>query len=104
MYGVVTVFILYRILNRTSPSAALPYPEHAELFQIYTPVYILYIYDHSFFYSVRSFFRLGLSMGCSELEFLGQIASFERLSSGGGSNAPRPALSVRHLDVNANGC
>ena len=25
-------------------------------------------------------------------------------SSGGGSNAPRPALSVRHLDVNADGC
>ena len=27
---------------------------------------------------VRSFFRLGLSMGFSELEFIGQIASFER--------------------------
>ena len=28
MCCVVTVFILYRILNRTSRSAALPYPEH----------------------------------------------------------------------------
>ena len=51
---------------------------------------------------VRSFFRLGLGMGFSKLEFLGQMASFERLL-GGGSNTPRPALSVPHLDVNANG-
>ena len=28
--------------------------------------------------SVRRFFRLGLSTGFSELEFLGQISSFER--------------------------
>ena len=27
---------------------------------------------------IRSFFRLGLSMGFSKLEFLGQIAPFER--------------------------
>ena len=49
-------------------------------------------------------FRFGLTMRLSELEFLGQIASFGRrlraASSGGGSNAPRPALSVPHLDVN----
>ena len=38
-----------------------------------------HIYDNSFFYySVRGFVRLGLRMGCSELELLGQFASFER--------------------------
>ena len=31
-----------------------------------------------FFLFGQEYFRLGLSMGCSELEFLGQIASFER--------------------------
>ena len=36
------------------------------------------MYLSLFFFSVRSFFRLGLSMGFSEQEFLGQIASFER--------------------------
>ena len=37
----------------------------------------MYIYDDFFGGdSVRSVFRLGLSMGFSELEFLGQIASF----------------------------
>ena len=36
------------------------------------------IYDHSFFYSARSFFCPGLIMECSELEFFCQIASFER--------------------------
>ena len=36
---------------------------------------------------LRSFFRLGLSMGFSELEFLGQIASFERRLRGA---APTP--------------
>ena len=39
-------------------------------------------------YLVRSYFRLGLSMGFSKLESLGQIASFERRPPGGGSNAP----------------
>ena len=48
-------------------------------------------------------FRFGLSMGFSKLEFFDQIASFERRLSGGESNAPRPALSVPHLDVNADG-
>ena len=35
------------------------------------------------------------------LEFLGQNRLVRAPSSGGGSNAPRPALSVLHLDVNA---
>ena len=48
----------------------------------------IHIYDDSFWGdSVRSFFRLGLSMGFSELEFLGQIASFERRLRGA---APTP--------------
>ena len=46
-----------------------------------------YIWSFFFLHSVRSFFRLGLSMGCSELEFLGQIASFERRLRGA---APTP--------------
>ena len=36
---------------------------------------------------------------------LGQINSFVRApASGGGSNAPRPAVSVPHIDENADGC
>ena len=35
---------------------------------------------------------------------LGQLASFERRLRGGGSNAPRPAVSVPNLDVKADGC
>ena len=35
---------------------------------------------------------------------LGQIASFKRRRQGGGSNVPRHAVSVPHLDVNADGC
>ena len=38
------------------------------------------------------------------LEFSVKIASFERRLQGGGSNAPRPAVLVPHLDVNADGC
>ena len=41
---------------------------------------------------VRSFFRLGLGMGFSELEFIGQIASFERRLRGGGLQRPSPCL------------
>ena len=37
------------------------------------------------------FFRLGLSMGFSEMEFLGQIASFERRLRG---TAPTPLPSL----------
>ena len=63
----------------------------------------IYIYDDYFWRVLfRIFFRLGLSMGFSELEVLGQIVRAP--SSGGGSNALRPALSVPHLDVNADGC
>ena len=40
-----------------------------------------------FLHSVRSFFCLGLSIGCSELEFRGQIALFERRLRGA---APTP--------------
>ena len=36
-------------------------------------------------------------------KFLGQIASFERCLSWGGSNAPRPALYVMYLASNAYG-
>ena len=56
-------------------------------------------YDHSFFYSVSSFCRLGLSIGCPELEFLGQIAlefSVKSLRSsavfGGRLQRPSPCL------------
>ena len=51
--------------------------------------------------SVRSFFRLGLSMRFSELEFSVSKSFVRAPSSGGGSNAPRPAVSVPHLDVKA---
>ena len=47
-----------------------------------------YIIGYSFFLdSVMFFFRLGLSIRCSELEFLGQTASFERRLRGA---APTP--------------
>ena len=60
------------------------------------------MYDHSFGEGIRSgaFFRLGLSMRFSELD--SRSNSFVRAPfSGGGSNAPDSAVSVPHLDVNA---
>ena len=56
---------------------------------------LLYIYNDSFFGGdrdlVRRFLRLGLSMRFSELEFLGQNASFERRLRGAAST-PLPLL------------
>ena len=50
--------------------------------------------------SVRSFFLSRPQYAITGTGILGQIAP----ASGGGSNAPRPAVSVPHLDVNADGC
>ena len=65
----------------------------------------VYIYNGSLLLGnrnlVRSDFRLGLSIGFSKLELLGQIVFVRKRSSGEASNSPRPALSVPHLDVNA---
>ena len=49
-------------------------------------------------------FGLGLSMRFAELEFSVEYGLVRAPPSGGGSNAPRPAVSVPHIDVNADGC
>ena len=53
---------------------------------------------------VRSFFRLGLSMGLSELEFLGQIASFEHRLCGAAptcSGIPLPNRGFKAVSTTA---
>ena len=76
-----------------------------KLCDTYTSKYIVYmIITPEYFFIVRSSFFLSRPQLLYEilgLEFLGQIASFERRLRGEGLNAPRPALSVLHLDVNA---
>ena len=47
---------------------------------------------------------LGLSMRFAELEFSVEYGLVRAPPSRGGSNAPRPAVSVPHIDVNADGC
>ena len=52
----------------------------------------------------QEFFRLGLSLGFSKQEFLGQIGSFEsRLRGAAPTPLARPAVSVPHVDVKADG-
>ena len=65
----------------------------------------MYLYDHSFFRGFgQEFFFVSASV-CDSRNWNSQSNSFVRApSSGGGSNAPRPAVSVPHLDVNADGC
>ena len=43
-------------------------------------------------------------MRFAELEFSLEYGLDRAPPSGGGSNAPRPAVSVPHIDVNADGC
>ena len=43
-------------------------------------------------------------MRFAELEFSVEYIFVRAPPSGGGSNAPRPAVSVPHIDVNADGC
>ena len=50
------------------------------------------------------FFCLGRSMRFAELEFSVEYSFVRAPPSRGGSNAPRPAVSVPHIDVNADGC
>ena len=61
------------------------------------------VYDHSFFIRSGDFFVSASVWDARNWNFsvksLRSIVVF-----GGGSNAPRPALSVRHLDVDADGC
>ena len=49
-------------------------------------------------------FCLGLSMRFAELEFSVEYGLVRAPPWGGGSNAPRPAVFVPHIDVNADGC
>ena len=49
-------------------------------------------------------FCLGRRMRFAELEFSVEYSLVRAPPSGGGSNAPRPAVSVPHVDVNADGC
>ena len=49
-------------------------------------------------------FCLGLSMRFAELKFSVEYSLVRAPPWGGGSNDPRPAVSVPHIDVNADGC
>ena len=75
------------------------------LYDVYLYMYILRI---KLFFGVgdlvRSFFCLGRSMRFAELEFSVENSFVRAPPSGDGSNAPRPAVSVPHIDVNADGC
>ena len=65
------------------------------------PLYI-YVIIPFFGDSVRVFFFVSASVCDSSRNLNSQSNSFVRApSSGGGSNAPRPAVPVPHLDVNA---
>ena len=57
---------------------------------------------HSFFEGFgQDFFFVSASV-CDSRDWNSRSNSFVRApSSGGGSNAPRPAVSIPHLDVNA---
>ena len=71
---------------------------------IYIYIYISYMIILFFGDSVRSFFFVSASV-CDSRNWNSRSISFVRApSSGGGSNAPRPAVPVPHLDVNADGC
>ena len=98
------LFLLYKILNRTIRITALPYPKHrCRRMPAYIYIIYIYIYDLSFLFG-QQFFFVSASV-CDSRNWNPRSNRFVRSpSSGGGSNAPRPALSVRHLDVNADGC
>ena len=91
MCCVVTVYTLYRVLNRTSRSAALPYPEHG------THSEPLHIY-------LSIFFATGQGFGH---EFLGAVSVLDSRNwnsrfvrapfSVGGSNASCSSSSVPQL-------
>ena len=51
-----------------------------------------------------AFLCLARSMRLAELEFTVENSLVQAPQSGGGGNAPRPAVSVLHIDVNADGC
>ena len=82
-------------------SVRLPYPDP----EVTNPTEHKYTYDHSFFWGFgQEFFFVSASV-CDSRNWNSRSNIFVRaLSSGGGSNAPRPAVSVPHLDVNAGGC
>ena len=60
------------------------------------------IYYHYFFRGFGLVFFFVSASVCDSRNYNSRSNSFVRApSSGGGSNAPRPAVSVPHLDVNA---
>ena len=65
----------------------------------------LYMYEIILFQGFgQEFFFVSASV-CHSRDWNSRSNSFVRApSSGGGSNAPRPAVSVPHIDVNADGC
>ena len=52
----------------------------------------------------QEYFCLGRSMRFAELEFSVEYNLVRAPPSWGGSNTPRPAVFVPHIDVNADGC
>ena len=84
-------------------SAARPYPKHGRR-RIPAPMRspCIHLYDHSFFRGFSQEFSFISASVCDSRNWNSQSNSFGRApSSGGGSNAPHPAVSAPHLDVNA---
>ena len=70
------------------------------LYHTYINIYKIIPWCHGLWSGV---FCLGLSMRFAELDFSVEHGLVRAPPSGGGSNAPRPAVSVPHIDVNADG-
>ena len=70
----------------------------------YINIYV-YIYKIVPFSGIRSGVFFVSASVCDSRKWNSRSNSFVRAPcSGGGSNAPRPSVSVRHIDVNADGC
>ena len=65
----------------------------------------IYVYNHSLFQGFGQEFFFVSAQVCNSRNWNSRSNSFVRAPAlGGGSNAPRPAVSVPHIDVNADGC
>ena len=64
-----------------------------------------YIKNHSFVSGIRSGVFFVSALVCDSWKWNSRSNSLVRApASGGGSNVPRPAVSVPHIDVNTDGC
>ena len=88
------------------PSDALPYPRHGRR-RMSAAMRSPCMYLKSFFVFrdlARRFFSSRPKYAIRGTWIPGQTTTFWAPASGGGSNAPRSAMSVPHIDVNEDGC